>query len=74
MNQRRVAAIQLFVGIALLCVAAIVYWWTTQIYWIAIYPPPYQKQVLGALPYVISGLGIVLILDAVRRWRTSSKT
>jgi len=73
MNQRRVATIELFVGIALLCVAAIVYWWTTQIYWIAIYPPPYQKQVLDALPYAISGLGIVLMLDAVRRWKTGSR-
>jgi hypothetical protein len=68
MNGRKVVILELFVGIILLVVAMIIYWWISQIYWIAVYPQPFRKQVLYVLPYTVAGLGIVLILDAARRW------
>jgi hypothetical protein len=69
MNSKNVAALETIIGMVLLVVAGLVYWWMSRIYWIAVYPPPFQKQVLDMLPYIIAGLGVVLLLDAIRRWK-----
>jgi len=69
MNPKNIARLEAILGVVLLVVAVFVYWWVSQIYWIAVYPQPFQKQVLNVLPYAIAGLGIVLLLDAIRRWK-----
>jgi len=52
----------------LLIVGVAVYWWTSQLFWIMIYPPPVEKQILDVLPYITWMVGAVLILDSIRRF------
>jgi len=70
MSGKRVAIIELFIGLVLWIIGAAVYWWSRQLFWILIYPPPIEKQILDVLPYVIWIFGIVMIIDSIRIWRS----
>jgi len=68
MRVRRAAIIELLIGLVLLIVGVAVYWWTSQLFWIMIYPPPVEKQILDVLPYIAWIVGAALILDSIRRF------
>ena len=68
MRVRRAAIIELLIGLVLLIVGVAVYWWTSQLFWIMIYPPPVEKQILDVLPYITWIVGAALILDSIRRF------
>lgn len=70
MSGKRVAIIELFIGLVLWIIGVAVYWWARQLFWILIYPPPMEKRILDVLPYVIWIIGIVMIIDSIRRWRS----
>lgn len=67
MSSKRAAIVELLVGLVLLIVGVAVYWWARQLFWIMTYPPPIEKQILDALPYVAWVIGAVLVLDSIRR-------
>jgi len=68
MRVRGAAIVELLIGLVLLIVGVAVYWWTSQLFWIMIYPPPVEKQILDVLPYITWMVGAVLILDSIRRF------
>jgi len=70
MSGKRVVIIELFIGLVLWIIGVAVYWWARQLFWILIYPPPIEKQILDVLPYVFWIIGIVIIIDSIRRWRS----
>jgi hypothetical protein len=47
--------------------AAGLYWWSRQLLWIMIYPPPIEKQIMDISPYVVGILGVILIIDSLRK-------
>jgi len=68
MRVRGAAIVELLIGLVLLIVGVAVYWWTSQLFWIMIYPPPVEKQILDVLPYITWIVGAALILDSIRRF------
>ncbi|MCK5628210.1 hypothetical protein KAI12_01975 [Candidatus Bathyarchaeota archaeon] len=54
-------------GAFLVVVGFVLWWWSRQLVWILIYPPPLSQIVIEALPFVFWGLGVLLIIDSVRR-------
>jgi len=67
MEGRRIAVFEICVGSSLIVIGLILWWWSKQLVWILIYPPPLAKQLLESLPFVFWGLGALLIVDSVRR-------
>ncbi len=70
MNSRGIVIVEILLGVILLVVTVAIHWCVSQIYWITVFPLPFQKLVLDVLQYLVAGLGIVLILDAFRRWKS----
>jgi len=66
-REKTIAITEFLAGILFLIIGAAVQIWTRQLYWIMIYPPPIQKQILDVLPYAIWAVSALLILDSVRR-------
>ena len=67
MRVRKTTIIEGLIGLALLMLAAVLYWWSRQLVWIMIYPPPIEKQIMDISPYVVGILGVILIIDSLRR-------
>ena len=67
MGQKRIMIVEMAVGLSLLLIGFTVYWWAQQLVWILIYPPPVEKQILDVAPYLISLIGVVIVLDSIRR-------
>ena len=67
MEGQRIGDIELGLGLLLLVHGVTGWWWSKQLLWILIYPPPLAKLLLDSLPYVFGGLGTFLVLDGVRR-------
>ena len=67
MNGKGKIIFQICIGSSLVCIGCIVWWWSMQLLWILIYPPPLVKQIIDSLPYIFWGLGVVLVIDGVRR-------
>ena len=67
MDRKRVIVLEIYVGLLLVTIGCIVWWWSKQLLWILIYPPPLVKQLIDSLPFVLWGLGGVLVIDGVRR-------
>ena len=66
MTRERYVIIEFFVGVIMLAVGAVIYWWKSKLYWIMIYPPPVEKQVMDVVPYIFWIVGLILV-DSVRR-------
>ena len=67
MPRKRYVIIEFFVGVIMLAVGAGIYGWKSQLIWTMIYPPPVEKQVLDAVPYLFWIVGLIFIVDSVRR-------
>jgi len=59
--------IEFFLGLLLIVIGFILLWWSRQLAWIQIYPPPWEKQLIEALPFAFWILGVMLMIDGVRR-------
>jgi len=72
-SSKRVAIVELLIGLAFLIVGVAVYWYARQLFWMMIYPPPIEKQILDVLPYVTWTIGAVLVLDSIKRFFRSRR-
>lgn len=68
MNGKKAALAELLIGLLMLAIGAVVYWWARQLLWIMIYPSPVEKQILDVLPYALWIIGMVVIMDSARRF------
>ena len=74
MELKKVHVIELIAGLALIILGLVVYWWASQLFWILIYPPPILKIIIDILPFILWLIGVVLILDSIRRIRAESSS
>jgi hypothetical protein len=67
MNVHRKRILRISIGGVLIAIGLIIYWWSAQLVWILIYPPPFGQQLLETMPYVFWVIGVSLILYEVAR-------
>ena len=67
MEGERIHVIEICIGLVLIVIGFILWWWSKQLLWILIYPPPLTKQFIEGLPFVFWSIGALLIIDGVRR-------
>ena len=67
MDGERIHITEFCSGVVLLVIGFIVYWWSTQLVWVLIYPPPLAKQFIESLPFVFWIIGAFFVIDGVRR-------
>ncbi len=71
MERKNVIFLEIFVCLFLVIVGFFFWWWFQQLMWVQIYPPPLAKQLIDIIPFICWGLGILIILDALRRSRNN---
>lgn len=59
--------LEFILGLILLSLGLFLYWWSSSLVWIAVYPPPIGKQVLTFLPWLLIFAGIFLLVDGLRK-------
>ncbi|MDH5770830.1 MAG: hypothetical protein OEZ25_06055 [Candidatus Bathyarchaeota archaeon] len=67
MRRERMHIIEVSLGLILIVIGFILLWWSRQLVWIQIYPPPWEKQLIESLPWIFWILGALLIIDGLRR-------
>ena len=67
MEKKRVIFFEIGISILFIFTGFFVWWWSNQLLWILIFPPPLAKQLIEIMPFICWGLGILLTLDALRR-------
>ena len=67
MESKRVASIEICIGLFLIVLGFILWWWSKHLLWILLYPPPMAKGIIESLPFASWGLGALLCIDGVRR-------
>jgi hypothetical protein len=67
MDSESVILFEFYFGVLFIVIGFIVWWWSTHLLWILIYPPPLAKQFIESIPFVFWGLGALLFMDGVRR-------
>ncbi|MCW4041394.1 MAG: hypothetical protein NWE83_11680 [Candidatus Bathyarchaeota archaeon] len=67
MSFQRKYIIRFGIGGILIVIGLILHWWSTQLLWILVYPPPFAKQLLEILPYVFWIIGVVLVIYNLRK-------
>ena len=60
-------SIEICSGLGAIVLGLALYLWSKQVLWIAIYPAPFTKQIIEALPVVFWSISVLLIVDGVRR-------
>lgn len=59
--------VEIFLGIVFVVAGIYVCFWAAKTVWIMIYPPPKEKQIIEALPYLFWLIGVFLVGDGIRR-------
>ena len=67
MDSGRIYVIEICTGGVLIVIGFILQWWSTQLLWILIHPPPIAKQFIEGLPFIFWIIGAVLFVDGARR-------
>ena len=67
MEIRRIYVVETVFGVSLVVVGFVLAWWSRQLMWIEIYPPPWEKQFIESLPLMFWGFGASLTTDGLRR-------
>ena len=67
MEKKRVIFFEIGISILFIFTGFFVWWWSNQLPWILIFPPPLAKQLIEIIPFICLGLGILLIFDVLRR-------
>jgi hypothetical protein len=67
MNTKRVILFEMGLGLAFIVLDYLVWWWSINLLWILIHPPPLAKQVISSLPCICWSLSAFLFLDSLRR-------
>jgi uncharacterized protein YjeT (DUF2065 family) len=55
------------IGLLIVAIGFIVWWWSTQLIWILIFPQPLAKSIIESTPFVFWAIGVVLVMDGFRR-------
>jgi len=64
---KRMYVIEILLGFILILIGSILLWWSRQLFWIQVYPPPWEKQFIESLPWIFWILGALLMIDGLRR-------
>ena len=67
MKVKRVSLLELATGLLLVAIGFILYWWSTQLVWILIYPQPLARSLIESMPFIFWVIGIFFIIDGLRR-------
>jgi hypothetical protein len=65
---RRQQTLEMIIGLLLIIAGYLLYWWSTSLLWILIYPPPFEKQLISIFSFLLIVLGILLVIDGFRRF------
>jgi hypothetical protein len=65
--------IRLCIGALLIVLGFILRWWSIQLLWILIHPPPLAKLFVDSLPFVFWVIGALFIVDTMRRMMRAKK-
>ena len=68
MNFKRKPFFEVAIGLLLVAIGFVLWWWSTQLVWILIYPQPLAKTLIESMPFVFWAIGILLVIDGFRRW------
>ena len=60
--------IEIFIGFFFIILGFFISYWSSQLIWIQIYPPPFEKTLLEILPVVFWIIGILLFVDVSIKW------
>ena len=71
--RKRMPIIEILLGLISIAVGSILLWWSRQLIWIQVYPPPWERRLIEALPWIFWILGALLIIDGLRRTIRSNK-
>jgi hypothetical protein len=64
---RKQHILEILIGLLLIIVGCLLYWWSTNLLWIMIYPPPFEKQLIQISSFFSVGLGILLFFNGCRK-------
>ncbi len=71
-NEKR-PLMEICAGLIFILLGFLLNWWSKQLVWIEIYPPPIAKKIIDVIPFFFWTLSTLLIVDGVRRmifqWR-----
>jgi len=67
MTVKRIQYFEAASGFFLILLGFFIWWWSTQLIWILIYPQPLEKTLIEVMPFVFWTIGLVLIVDGLRR-------
>lgn len=71
-NEKR-PLMEICAGFIFMLLGFLLNWWSKQLVWIEIYPPPIAKKIIEVIPFFFWTLSTLLIVDGVRRmifqWR-----
>ena len=67
MKSKKTPFFEIATGLLLVLFGFILWWWSTQLVWILIYPQPLEKSLIEGLPFVFWAIGPVLVVDGLRR-------
>jgi hypothetical protein len=72
MKFKRASFFEVAAGLLLVIIGFILWWWSTQLVWILIYPQPLAKSLIESIPFVFWAIGFALVMDGFRRWLKSN--
>ena len=67
MKSKRAPFFEVAAGLLLVVIGFILWWWSTQLVWIQIYPQPLEKSLIESMPFAFWAIGVVLVMDGFRR-------
>jgi hypothetical protein len=67
MKSEKALVLEVAAGLLFVVTGFILWWWSTHLVWIQIYPPPLEKTIIESLPLVFWTIGILLVADGFRR-------
>jgi hypothetical protein len=65
---------EVVVGLLLVAIGFILWWWSAQLVWIQIYPQPLTKSLIESMPFAFWAIGVVLVMDGFRRRLRNNQT
>jgi hypothetical protein len=64
----KILFLELCAGLLLISLGFYVWYWSSQLIWIQIYPPPIAKTLIETLPFVFWIAGVLLFIDVFRKY------
>jgi hypothetical protein len=61
--------IEIVIGFFFIILGLFISYWSSQLIWIQIYPPPLEKTLIEIIPLFFLISGFSLFADVLRKWR-----